>query len=62
MKLKYTDFEGNEHEIEADVSIETHGAPINSKLAQEERTVIFRVGGKIVARKSLAYREVETER
>lgn len=59
MKLTYTDFEGNEHEVEADVTIETHGAPINEKLAWEERKIIFRVEGKIVARKGLAYREVE---
>lgn len=57
--LKYTDFEGNEHEVEASIVIETHGAIINDKLAWEERKVIFRVEGNIVGRRGLAYREVE---
>lgn len=58
MKLAYTDFDGNEHEVEADVTIETHGEAINQSLRWEERLIVVRVHGKIVARKGLDYREV----
>lgn len=62
MKLKYTDFEGAEREVEADVAIETHTGVINAKLGWEERTVVVRVEGNIVGRKGVAYREVSRER
>jgi hypothetical protein len=57
--LRYADFKGNEHEIEADVAVETERtrSSINSKLEWEETSIFVRVDGKIVGRKSLAYRE-----
>jgi len=58
VKIKYTDFNGTEREVEAEVTIETVSGPINESLVWEEVKLFVRVEGKIVARKGLDYREV----
>jgi len=63
MRFKYTDFDGADHEIEADVSIETKRtrSSINSRLEWEETVVVFRVDGRIISRESLDYREAMSD-
>lgn len=62
MKVKYEgsyqDFDGEEHDVNAELSIEIETGVINDKLAWEEKKAILRVNGKIIGRKSLCYREV----
>lgn len=58
MKVKYKDFEGNEREVDAEVSVDKVSGSINEHLAWEEMTLFLHVDGKVVARKSLDYREV----
>jgi len=59
MKIKYIDFEGVEREVEAKVSVDLESGHINSKLDWEEQKLVLRVGGSVIGRKSLCYREVE---
>ena len=62
MKIKYEgsyeDFDGEEHGLQAELSIEIEKGVINEQLGWEEKKAILRVGGKIIGRKSLCYREV----
>ena len=59
MKIKYTDFEGVEREVDADVTVDLETGHINSELDWEEKKVVLRVNGKIVGRTGICYREVE---
>lgn len=58
MKVTYKDFDGNERQLEAEVSIELETGHINSTRDWEEKKLVLRANGKIVGRKSLCYREV----
>jgi len=58
MKIKYKDFDGVEHEVDAEVSVELETGGINSGLMWEEMKLVLRSDGKIVGRKGLSYREV----
>ncbi|NQY92289.1 MAG: hypothetical protein HRT46_11635 [Deltaproteobacteria bacterium] len=59
MKITYKDFDGQECEIEAEVSIELDTGHINSTRDWQEKKLILRANGNVVGRKSLCYREVE---
>lgn len=61
MKIKYRDFEGNELEVDAEVSVDFQTGIINEGLAWEERKLVLRSDGKVVGRKSLCYREVKRD-
>jgi len=61
MKVKYRDFEGNELEVDADVSVDLQTGIINSKLSWEEMKLVLRSDGRVVGRKSLCYREVKKD-